>query len=160
MHWAAKCALSCTLLCTSPYETGTLCTAPPSFFSLLPSYTCCLWKQLLTQSCLQKCPLFLEQSSSSWGSSWGAWGCGEQGECSSLSVMISLVHTGSYEMVLVMTLHSHIGSLTQNVSHGRNLYLVSSVNLETHHFFVTKYRANATVSLFCVLGLKCSFFLT
>lgn len=160
MHWAAKCALSCTLLCTSPYETETLCTAPPSFFSLLPSYTCCLWKQLLTQSCLQKCPLFLEQSSSSWGSSWGAWGCGEQGECLSLSVMISLVHTGSYEMVLVMTLHSHIGSLTQNVSHGRNLYLVSSVNLETHHFFVTKYRANATVRLFCVLGLKCSFFLT
>lgn len=54
------------------------------------------------------------------GSSWGVWGCGEQGECLSLSVMISLVHTGSYEMVLVMTLHSHIGSLTQNVSHGIN----------------------------------------
>lgn len=74
--------------------------------------------------------------------------------------MISLVHTGSYEMVLVMTLHSHTGSLTQNVSHGINLHLISSVNVETHHLFVTKYIANATVNLFCVLGLKCSLFLT
>lgn len=160
MHWATKFALSCTLLCRSPCKTETLSTAPPFSFSLLSSYPCCLWKQLSTQSCLQKCPLFLEPYPCL-GQQMGE--CGDVGSREgvwSLSAIISLVHTGSCEMVLVMTVHSHIGSLTQNVSYKRNLYLISSANVETHHLFVAKYIANATVNLFCVLGLKCSLFST
>lgn len=61
-------------------------------------------------------------------------------------------------MLLVMTLHSHTHNLTQNLSHRKNIHLISSVIVETLHLFVTKYIAN--VNLFCVLGLKCSLFLT
>lgn len=154
MRWAAKCILSSTLLCRrSPRKTEILHIAPPSSYSLLPSYAYCLWNKLCSWRCLQNWPLFLKDSPSAplrWGwhipyctrSSWVARCCGAQSAQEERHVVPSLLWlmgVGSYKTVMVTVLHSHTGSLTCT-SHGRNLYLITSVNLEKHFcLFVTKY---------------------
>lgn len=154
MHWADKHILSCTLLCSSsPCKTEILGIAPAFSHDLLRSYTHHLWNQLLIfvrdgicfapfapllpvavggALCCCTCRI------------WIAWCRGvqsEQGEpLGYLSVVINLVSSGSCKMMMVMILCFHTGSLTQNMSHGRNSYLITTANLGKHFcLFVIKY---------------------
>jgi len=63
-----------------------------------------------------------------WGAEWAEL-------CGYISVVIHLLCLGRWEVMMEKILHSNTGSLTQNMSHGRNVCIITDVNLGKHFCF-------------------------